>query len=423
MRTGGILTMTHTTTRRDFLRTASLATAAVSMSASSYARVIGANERINIGIIGCGDRGSHAHMPAIAHGADKNVEIIAVCDPWRIAREQASAQVKEWYGREAKQFVTYRDLLAMNEIDAVSIASPDLHHTTHLKAAVEAKKDVYCEKPLSKDLESLKKACDAVRESGVVFQAGTQLRSYPSFTGVRELFGKGVLGKVSRIEQCRNSDRPYWYAYIKDVKEEDVDWAEFLGDNEMRPFDPVVYSGWYGYREFSDGPIPGFASHYVDLIHYITGAKFPTSVVALGGTYTWIDEHHFTSPDHAQCMWTYPEGFMVSYSTNCGSAVGNTFKMIGDHASFDLADWENPQLVLDGVRADKLTDLAAGPVAPVDRLDHFQDWLQCIRTRGTCNADIDAAYQHAVAVIMAMKSFDTGKRMVYDQEKREIRKG
>lgn len=393
------------------------------MSASSYARVIGANDRIQIGVIGCGERGARAHMPAIRHGADQNVEIIAECDTWRVARESAAGQVKDWYGREAASYVHYEDLLASTDIDAVTIASPDHWHTTHLKAAAEAKKDVYCEKPLSKDLDSLKKACDAVRESGVVFQAGTQLRSYPSFTGAREVFRSGVLGTIGRIEQCRNGWRPYWYGYLKDVKEEDVDWETFLGNNKKRPFDPVQYSGWYGYREFSDGPIPGLASHFIDLVHYITGAKFPTSVVAHGGTYTWIDDYRFTCPDHAQCLWTYPEGFMVSYSTNFGNGSGNSFKIFGDQAVLDLVEWEKPMLSVDGINEGKGTKAEAGPVAPVERPDHFQDWLHCIRTRGTCNADIDAAYQHAVAVIMAMNAFDTGKRMVYDVEKRDIRKG
>ena len=157
-------------------------------------------------------------------------------------------------------------------------------------------------------------------------QVGTQLRSLPSFTGCRELYKTGILGKVGRIEQCRNNEKPYWYSYVKEVKPEDVDWKEFLGDLPSQPFDPVKYSGWYGYREFSDGPVCGYGSHYLDLVHYITGAKFPTSSVCLGGTYTYNDEHHFTCPDHVQAMWTYPEGFMVSYSTYCGNGSRQQFQ-------------------------------------------------------------------------------------------------
>jgi predicted dehydrogenase len=408
--------------RRDFLQAAAAGSAALAMSATSYSRVIGANERISIGVIGCGSRGVGAHMAGVnEHAKTQNIEITAVCDPWRVRQEVASATAKEWYGREARKFSSYRDLLALKDVDAVMIASCDHQHTTHLKAAAEAGKDAYCEKPLAMRLDSLIDACDAVKKANTVVQIGTQLRSLPSFTGCRELYKTGILGTVARIEQCRNGEKPYWYGYIKEVKAEDVDWKEFLMDRPMRPFDPVLYSGWYGYREFSDGPVPGFGSHFIDLVHYITGAKFPTSCVCLGGTFTWKDEHKFTCPDHVQALWIYPEGFMVSYSTNFGNGSGNSFKIFGDQGVLDMVTWTEPMLSAEGggkrmgqIRGQKRVDDVAHP-------DHFLDWLQCLRTRGTPNASIDAGYQHAVAVIMAMQSYDTGKRTVYDAQKREIR--
>ncbi len=408
--------------RRDILRAAAAGSAALAMSATSYSRVIGANERISIGIIGCGSRGVGAHMAGVNdHAKTQNIEITAVCDPWRVRQEVASATAKEWYGREARKFSSYRDLLALKDVDAVMIASCDHQHTTHLKAAAEAGKDAYCEKPLAMRLDRLIDACDAVKKANTVVQIGTQLRSLPSFTGCRELYKTGILGTVGRIEQCRNGEKPYWYGYVKEVKAEDVDWKEFLMDRPMRAFDPVLYSGWYGYREFSDGPVPGFGSHFIDLVHYITGAKFPTSCVCLGGTFTWKDEHKFTCPDHVQALWIYPEGFMVSYSTNFGNGSGNSFKIFGDQGVLDMVTWTEPMLSAEGggkrmgqIRGQKRVEDVAHP-------DHFLDWLQCLRTRGTPNASIDAGYQHAVAVIMAMQSFDTGKRTVYDVQKREIR--
>jgi predicted dehydrogenase len=411
--------------RRKFLKTATAGGAALALSAASYSRVLGANDRISIGLVGCGGRGIDAHMAGIhAHQATQNFEITAVCDPWRLRQEEAAAKAKEWYGREARKFSSYRDLVALKDVDAVMIASPDHMHTTHLEAVAKAGKDAYCEKPLAMTLESLKKACDAVKEAKIVVQIGTQLRSFPTFTGCRELYKTGVLGKVGRIEQCRNSERPYWYGYVKDVKAEDVDWKEFLGDRPMRKFDPLLYSGWYGYREFSDGPVGGFASHYLDLVHYITGAKFPTSCVCLGGTFTWKDENNFTCPDHVQALWIYPEGFMVSYSTNCGNGSGSSFKIFGDQGVLDMVNWNAPFLTAEEANSKKKGPIRGkNPVKEVDCPEHFLDWLQCLRTRKTPNASIDAGYQHGVAVIMAMRSFDTGQRMVYDAEAREIRPG
>ena len=416
--------MKRTLNRRNFLKAGVGGGAALALSASSYGRVMGANDRISIGVIGCGSRGVGAHMKGIyPHAKAQNIEVTAVCDPWRVRREVASAAAEEQYGRAARKFVSYRDLVALDDVDAVMIASCDHQHTTHLKAVAESGKDVYCEKPLARRMDRLRDACDAVKKAGIVAQIGTQLRSLPSFTGCRKLYGTGVLGAVGRIEQCRNGERPYWYSYVKDVKKEDVDWKEFLADEPWRPFDPVLYSGWYGYREFSDGPVPGLASHYIDLIHYITGATFPTSCMCMGGTFVWKDEHKFTCPDHVQAMWIYPEEFMVSYSTNFGNGSGNSFKIFGDQGVLDMVNWTAPVLTAEGGGKRRGDIRGRQPVEDVPRPDHFLDWLQCLRTRKTPNASIDAGYQHAVACLMAVRSYDTGKRMVYDQAAREIREG
>jgi predicted dehydrogenase len=406
--------------RREFLKTA--AGAAATLSAFSYAKTAGANDRLSIGLIGCGSRMKGSIMPSVNNYAKAhNLEITAVCDPWRLAREEAAAMCKDWFGRDPLQYVSYRQLLEESGVDAVMIASPEHLHTTHLKAAAEAKKDAYCEKPLGKDLEPLKAACDAVKANNVIVQAGTQLRSYPAMMGARQYFGTGALGKISRIEQHRNAARPYWYGYLRDVKEADVDWAEFLGDRPMRPFDPVLYSGWYGYREFSDGAIPSLGAHYIDLVHSITGAGFPRSVVAMSNTYIWKDEHNFDAPDHVTAVWEYDEGFAVHYSTNFGNGGGSTFKIFGNQGIMDLQDWSN--IYVSGEGAFGETNLPKDRVRVDDMPcpDHIEDWIQCVRSRKTPNAHIDAGYQHAVAVMMAVRASDTGRRQIYDRETREIR--
>jgi predicted dehydrogenase len=415
--------MTKPITRRNFLATAA-AGAALSMTASSYARIIGANEKISIGIIGCGSRGYNVYLPTIhGHAATENVQVNAICDPWRQRREEAAARIKELFNCDARLFVSYRDLLALKDIDAVMIASCDHQHTTHLEAAVKAGKDVYCEKPLAKDFNKLCKAYDAVKRSNSVVQIGTQLRSYATFTGCQKLYQTGILGTVGRIEQRRNTTQPYWYGYIRDVEEKDVDWKEFLMDLPMRPFDPVAYSGWYGYRETSDGPVPGLASHFIDLVHYITGAKFPTSCVSLGGTYTWKDKYNFTCPDHVQALWEYPEGFMVVYSTNFGNGGDNSFKILGDQGLMDMTNWSAPVITAEGGSKNRGIIRGIKPVEEIARPDHWLDWLQCLRTRKTPNASIEAGFQHAVACIMAVQAMDTGRRLIYDPQKRQIRHG
>lgn len=415
--------MARPTSRRNFIKTS--AATAFAMTAASYGRIVGANDRLRIGLIGCGDRGRNAHMPGIhAHVQAMNFEVVAVSDPWRIAREQAAAKALEWYGKQPRQFVSHNDLLAIDDLDAVMVASADHQHTRQLIDIAAAKKDVYIEKPLSMDFEELKRAVDAVKAAGIVVQIGTQLRSFPTFTGCREVYRSGLLGKVSRIEQCRNAAQPYWYGYLKhDVKPEDVDWKEFEGNRPHKPFSPVRFSGWYGYRDYSDGPLCGLGSHFVDLVHYITGATFPTSCVCMGGTYTWKDENNFDCPDHVEAVWEYPEGFLVHYSTNFGNGSGNTFKIFGDVGVMDMVNWHKPILTAEGGSRNKGAIRGQNEVQEVPRPDHFLDWLQCVRSRGTPNASIDAGYQHAVACLMGVRAMDTGKRMIYDQARREIREG
>lgn len=414
--------------RRDFLKTsaawalgAAFASTA-SLTAAERRRAIGANDRIRIGIIGCGERGRNAHMEGIyKHVEATNFEIVAVCDPWRVAREQANAKVKEWFGRDAKQCVSYRDLLALDDIDAVMIASPDHLHTTHLEAAARAGKHIYVEKPLATEMDKLVRAVDAVKEAGAVVQVGTQLRSLPGIVGARDLYQTGILGKLSRIEECRNRDKPYWYHYLKDVQPEDVDWQEFLLDRPMRPFRADVYSGWYGHYEFSRGPIPQYGSHFIDMVHFVTGAKFPESCVCLGGTFTWKDEHQFTTPDCVQATWIYPEGFLLSSSNNLGNSFGNGRKFYGDKGVLKVDNWNTPTYSAEGAPRRDGSIRGDNPVTPVERPDHFLDWLQCLRSGATPHAPIEAGYQHAVAVLMASRSYETGRKAIYDPQQRVIR--
>lgn len=411
--------------RRSFLKKASAAgSAAMALSAASYGRIIGANERISIGQIGCGSRGIGVHMPNVhKHSKSENVEFTAVCDPWRVAREQAAAQVKEWYGHQPRQFSSYRDLLALEDVDAVMIASCDHQHTMHLQAAAEAGKDAYCEKPLAKRMDKLRAAYDAVKKAGIIVQIGTQRRSQPECVGCRDLYRTGIFGHVSRVEQSRNMDKPYWYQPVKDVKKEDIDWDEFVMDAPKVPFDPTLYSRWFGYRQFCDGPVPQLGAHFIDLVHFITGATIPTSCVCSGGTFTWKDKFKFTTPDEVHALWIYPEDFMVSYTTNCGNWLGNRTMMLADEGLLDMSNQSEPVYSGEGGSRRRGRIRGKNTVKPVKVPDHWLNWLQCLRSRTQPVAPIEAGYQHAVACIMSVRSMDEGRRMTYDAERREVRPG
>lgn len=413
--------MKTTIGRRGFLG-ATVAAGAATLTARSHARVKGANDRIRLAQIGCGGRGRHAHMEGIhKHDKAQNVEYVAVSDPWRLAREQAAAMCKEWYGNDVRQCVSYRDILARDDIDAVLIASPDHHHSTHLEAAAKAGKHAYVEKPLARNMTELNSAVDAVRKAGIIVQVGTQIRSLATSTACNELWKSGLLGKASRIEQCRNAEKPYWYNYVKDVRKEDVDWDEFLMNAPRVDFDPSRYSGWYGYLDYTDGPVANLGCHFIDLFHYITGAQYPTSCVCSGGVFTWIDERKFTCPDHVEALWVYPEGFMVAYSSNFGNGSGNRHRYFCERGQLNLDNLSAPVYSAEGGPRRDGKIRGTNEIKPVDGPDHFQDWLQCMRSGKPTRAPIDAGYQHSVVCLMAVESFRSGRRTVYDHATRTIR--
>lgn len=409
--------------RRDFIKNTAVGLTATAMTARSYSRIMGANERIRLAQIGCGGRGVGAHMMGIhKHDRAENVEYVAVSDPWRLARERAAALCKEWYGTSVKQCVGYRDILALKDVDAVLIASLDHHHAMHLEATAKAGKHAYVEKPMARTMAELIRCVDAVKAAGIVVQVGTQIRSLPTSTGCRELWESGVLGKPSRIEQCRNAARPYWYTRtIKDLKKEDLAWDEFIHPAPKRPYDPGVYFGWYGYLDYTDGPVANLGCHFTDLYSYITGLGFPQSCVCHGGVFTWKDERKFTCPDHVEALWVYGEDLMVAYSTNFGNSGGNRHRYFCQNGQLILDNWSAPTFTAEGGLKRDGRIRGVNEVKAVPGPDHFQDWLQCLRTGRTTRAPIEAGYLHSVTCLMAAEAYRTGRRTTYDHKARAIR--
>jgi predicted dehydrogenase len=416
--------------RRDFLKTSATLAAGATLAsrgiltAAERTRAIGANDRIRIGLIGCGDRGVNTHMASIhKHAQAENLTVVAVCDPWSKARDNAAAKAKEWLADDVKQCRTYHELLDLPEVDAVMIASCDHWHSTHLEAATKAGRHVYVEKPMAIEFDELTRAYEAAKKSGVVIQVGTQSRSSALAGGCRALVKAGTLGKLSRIEQVRNGEKPYWYHYLKpDVQAADLDWKEFTKGRTKKPFDPILYSGWYGYWEFSQGPVPQLGVHFLDLMHFITGIGFPETCVCLGGTYTWKDEHQFTAPDQVQALWNYPEGVLVSYSSNFGNSSGNLIRLSGDKGTLNMeALWSNEvtYTARGGINRDGGIR-GENKVTPIEQTDHWVNWYRCMRNGETPNAPLDAGYQHSIASIMATMALETGRRTRFNAQKRKI---
>ncbi len=408
-----------TVDRREFL---GKTLAGASMAASSYQRILGANDRLSVGMIGCGGRGLLREV--LQFTKETNSQVSAICDTWRQQREKAVAQVKQADGNSPEQFVRYQDLLALKSIDAVVIGTPDHQHCTMLAAAARAGKDAYCEKPLAMNLKELNEAVDAVKKNNRVVQIGTQVRSWAPSVAGRAFVQAGGLGKIFKIEQSRNGARPYWYSYgERPLSEADVDWKGFLMSQKFRPFSARQYAGWYGFREFSRGPQTNLFVHFIDLVHYVTGARFPARVTASGGKFRFKDDG-YTNPDSVEIALEYPEGFFVRYCSTFGTNANSFLKFMGTKGVMDASVWNKPW-VLSGQASPEPDRLQPGAqISPAEGPHHMKNFLECARSRQTAtNAPIEAGYSHSIAVLMADEALMTGRRMVYDQAKRTIHAG
>ncbi len=383
-------------------------------------RPAGANDQLSVGIVGIGHRGLALMDEFHKFEQETNARLTAVCDIWTQHLAHGAGIVKEWYGQEPKKFRYLEEMLAWEGLDAVIIATCDFQHAKHLVQCIRAGKDVYCEKPMANVMDEANEALDAVRKSGRIVQNGTQLRSLPAFAGSRKFFQTGLLGKLSKIEQTRNAWGPLWRRKPDQIKESDTDWKAFLMHKPYRPWDPNLYVSWRIYRDFSSGIPDQWMTHFVDMVHYITAATFPKSAVAHGGTYVWKDGR--TTADTVHALLEYPEGFLVSYSTNFGNASNNYTKYFGTNGTLDVSDWGKQFISGEGGGGeDQLKEKA--PVPAVETVPHMKNWLECLRTRRQPIAPIEAGYAHSVATIMAATSLETGRRVVYDPSRRTISPG
>lgn len=397
---------------------------AAGMTALSYQRILGANGRIRVANIGCGRRNLLRDLITVKDTAQ--ITVTAVCDTWKQKLDAAVATVKEFAGNTPAATPRYLEAMNRSDVDAVVIGTPDHQHCTMLIDAIKAGKHVYVEKPLAMNMEELIRAYDTVKASNRVVQIGTQMRSYPQARGLKAFLEQRRLGGLLKVEQVRNGYSPYWMSYggaeyvDAPPREEDVDWQAFLMGREKRPFDAHQYQNWYGYSEFSQGPHTNLMVHFIDLMHFTTGATFPSKVVALGGTYRW--KSRFDVPDSVEVAYEYPEGFLVRYCTMFGNGANNYAKWFGTLGTVDAARLSpRDRWVATGEGSgepDRLTQRIE--IDEPETPHHMQDFIEAIRTGRAPLAPIEAGFAHSVAVIAADRALREGRRFTYNAARREI---
>ena len=273
--------------RRAFLSTVTViaGSAAFGSTALSYARIVGSNDRISLGHIGIGSRGDDLTEIVRRLKDSHKVDMTAVCDLWSVNRDKARTANGKYYGREPRAMQHVEDLLALKDVDAVLISTPEHSHSPILKLAAEQGKDAYVEKPMGNVLAEVKAARDAVVTRNLIVQVGTQHRSEPYPKAAREVVRNGELGEVSKIEIVWNYHGPRWRGRkeVAQIREADTDWGKWLMTKPHRPFDPRLYFEFRLYKEFSSGIADQWMSHGIDLVHYFMDDRVPRSVTANGG--------------------------------------------------------------------------------------------------------------------------------------------
>jgi predicted dehydrogenase len=428
--------------RREFLQKSALlatATAAVSSSALSYSRIAGSNDRISIGHIGIGNRGSELDRMVAQLSQSKNVQMTAVCDLWTVNRESAVAANQKAYGTAPRALLVPEKLLEIQELDAVIISTPEHSHSPLLKMAIDAGKDVYSEKPMGNVLSEVKAARDAAVKSKQIVQIGTQHRSEPYQLATREFIRTGALGEVTKYEIEWNYQGPRWRGRpeVQQIREQDTNWPVWLMTKPSRPFDPQLYFEFRLYKEFSAGIADQWMSHGIDLCHFFMDETFPDSVVANGGIFAWHDGRQ--NPDTFQALLTYPKGFMASYSTSFGNDAPSFTRIMGKKGTmFNTGGEGSPrwQFVnevgnheddfdVDKKRVTKDILLPGDKTLPPagmgdEDLSHLTNWFECMRSRRQPNATVQHGFSHAVAIMMATQSYWSGKRLYWDRTTEQI---
>jgi predicted dehydrogenase len=429
--------------RRRFLdHTASLVAGAAALSAApgtalSYGRIPGANDRISLGHIGVGNRRRGLEWIVGQVKGKLNVEVTAVCDLWKVNRERAVAEGAKYYSSPPRAFQYLDDLLGLKDLDAIIISTPEHQHSPMLRRVAEAGKHAYCEKPMGNVLEEAKAARDAVLARKLIVQIGTQRRSEPYQVAAQKLFRSGVCGEVSKVEVVWNYRGPRWRGRpeVKQIREQDTDWRQWLMTKPYRPFDPQLYFEYRLYKEFSSGIPDQWMSHGIDLVHWFMDDHAPRSVVANGGVFAWHDGRE--NPDTFETLLDYPKGFLVSYSTSYGNDAPSHIRFMGKKATLmnfgteGTPRWkwveekgnfeEDPEIEREERWVSLPGDGGKGPAfTPDEDLSHVVNWLEALRAGRQPSAPVQAGYAHSVACIMATRAFWEGKRLYWDPKTESI---
>jgi predicted dehydrogenase len=462
------------TNRREFIKKVGLGTAAVAVGttileacaekakkeskvvvtdAMHYNRIIGANDRVRVGVIGFSGRFRGSLSKAFnANSKDMNMEFVAVSDIWNQSRAEGVAYLSEMQGTKVEGYRNNEELYEKSETDAVIISTADFQHAYHATEAVLSGRDAYVEKPLAESMADNLMVLKAVNETKKIVQIGSQRRSGNNYRTAAEYIKSGKFGPIKAVEMTWNVNQPDRWRHpdtVAGLKETDVDWNRFLINRDKISFDPRIYIEYRLFWPYSSG-IPGqWMVHQIDTVHWFTGLNHPRSVVANGGIYMWNDGRK--NVDTMTAVFEYgplddpdpTKRFEVIYSSRFSNSAGGVKEIYysnGGELNLDTNKvTSNGGLTKDhaerfpefGLKENLLADFDLAETASQvvtsantgtddDTVNHMRNWMECIRSRKTPNAPVQAGFNHSVASLMVTESLLRGKKVKYDDVKHEI---
>lgn len=441
--------------RRAFLKKSAMATAGVyigsmGFSAKSYSRILGANDRVRVGVVGFSDRHRSSHVPSFMnHYKELNFDVVAVSDIWNKRREEGSALWKSKMGHDVTACRNNEEMYDKKLVDAVFVSTADFQHALHAMEAVKAGCDVYCEKPFAETMEDNRAALKAIKESNKVFQIGSQRRSGANYHAAKDFINSGKFGDITMVELTWNVNQPgRWRRpdVVPLLKQEDTDWKRFLMNRPSDTFDPRKYLEFRLFWPYSSG-LPGqWMSHQIDTVHWFTGLQHPRSVVANGGIYKWKDGRR--NWDTISAVFDYgpandpASGFQVIfcsrmhngdehpteiYYSNGGELNLDNNKVSpkgGLNAKAAAAMKMQPFLLPEtSLLAGEKVIAAANTGGDALTSNHVRNWMECVRSRKQTNGPVEAGYSHSIATIMTNAAVHTGQKVTFDEKTQEVMAG
>ncbi len=381
--------------RRDFLATS----AAALITARSYAQIHGAHDRVRLGVIGCGRRGT---IVGRAFLQDPRASIVAVCDVYDKQVAQWAAQLKL---ATPANYVGYADLLARKDVDAVLIATPDHLHLTLARAALAAGKHVYLEKPTLHHWSDRLELTQAAAAAARTLQCGTQQRSGAHYLQAQEaIFGSGKLGEVLFARAVWHNF-PWQQRHItNEPKPASLDWDRFLGPANHVPYETVRYTSWRYFPEYGAGLLADILTHWVDVAQWMLNDAEPQAASAFGGIYDRQDQQDGRrNPDTVSALIRYRR-----WNLNFESSV---LSIRNDRPS---VFFEGTEGTLDLAREGYVFTPNSGPPVTVNASEslevaHTRNFLDAIVKGSKTNAPLTVGIEASRPVQMALQSYWTGK--------------